>query len=334
METVKKILIIYGLLLHLSVAGADRWDDRIINLRGVWKFNIGDNMEWANPDYNDSHWEEIYVPSAWEEEGFHGYDGYAWYRVAFEIRGDVDYSALSLELGYIDDVDEVYINGELIGFTGGFPPRFYTAYQSFRKYPIPEEVLNKGGVNIIAVRVYDTVQGGGIIKGSVGIYESDNRAAKSQLLSGLWKINEGDDEEWKEPWYDDTDWNRIMVPSFLRSLKKSFRRRSSDIWYRKEFELNDNLKDEEELVLVLGRIDDFDKTYLNGKLIGFTKDNRPYGSSGSYREYRVYVLLNEYLNREGKNVLSVRVEDLGGEAGIYEGPIGIVPIDDYERFID
>ncbi len=334
METVKKILILYGILLSLQLAGADFWDHRVVNLRGVWKFNIGDDPDWARPDYDDSDWEDIYVPSAWEEEGFHGYDGYAWYRVGFEIRGDVDYSALSIELGYIDDVDEVYINGVLVGFTGGFPPRFYTAYKSFRKYNIPEEVINKGGVNIIAVRVYDTVHGGGIISGSVGIFERENRAEKSMQLGGLWKMREGDEDDWRDPSYDDSNWDPIMVPGYLRNLRGRYYRRSNFVWYRKEFELAEDLKDEEELAVVLGRIDDFDEVYLNGRLIGYTRDDRPLGRSNSWREYRIYVLLDEYLNRDGKNVLAVRVEDIGGNAGIYEGPIGIVPSDEYDRFID
>ena len=337
METVKRLFIIYGIFLNIGAAGADMWDDRIINLRGVWKFNIGDRMEWADPNYDDSNWEDIYVPSEWEDEGFHGYDGYAWYRVAFEITGDADYSSLYLSLGYIDDVDEVYINGQLIGFSGSFPPDFHTAYNSLRKYPIPEEVINKGGVNVIAVRIFDTVHQGGIVSGSVGIYESRNRASDAMAINGLWKVRNGDDDEWRYPDYNDDDWERIMAPSFLRKSTRHFYRdsfRKSITWYRKEFYLPDHLKDEEELVLVLGKIDDFDKTYLNGKLIGFTKDNRPLGSSGSYNEFRIYVLLNEYLNRDGRNVISVRVEDIGGDAGIYEGPLGIVPIDQYERFID
>ena len=333
MNTVKKILTIYGLLFSLSLAGADIWDDRIVNLRGRWKFTIGDNLDWAKPEYDDSNWEEIYVPSSWENEGFHGYDGYAWYRVGFKLSSDADLSSLSIELGYIDDVDEVYINGVLIGFTGGFPPDFYTAYTSYRKYPIPEEVLNKNGVNIIAVRIYDTVHEGGILKGDIGIYERRTRSANAMMLSGIWKIQEGDDMQWKNADFDDSNWQKIIVPGFWKSLKKKFAEEPKYAWYRKEFTLPESLKNEKELVLVLGRIDDFDKTYLNGQLIGFTNDGQPFGRSGSYGKLRVYVLLDSYLNKNAKNVISVRVEDMGGNAGIYEGPIGIVPMSEYRKFV-
>ncbi|MEM9327888.1 MAG: beta galactosidase jelly roll domain-containing protein [Bacteroidota bacterium] len=338
MKTVGIILLVYALFISFDVKGSDGdprlYSERLINLRGVWKFTIGDNMDWADPNYDDSSWEEIYVPSAWEDEGFNGYDGYAWYRVAFEFTRDVDLSSIFIELGYVDDVDEVYINGHLVGFSGGFPPDFYTAYSAHRKYPIPEHALNLRGPNVIAVRVFDTVMGGGIVKGRVGIYQERVRALRSMSLAGVWKISEGKSKDWLEADYDDEDWQKIMVPGFWQALKKHWRADRSWAVYRTEFVLPADLRDEEELVLVLGKIDDFDRTYLNGQLIGFTKDGRPYGSSGSYQQHRIYVLLDEFLNRDGPNVLAVEVEDMGGNAGIWEGPVGIVSLNQYEEFID
>lgn len=334
MKTVQKILTVYGIFLSFSLYGGDFRQERIVNLRGVWKFSIGDNLKWAQPDFDDSNWEKIYVPSTWEDEGFNGYDGYAWYRVNFELSSDVDLGSLSIELGYIDDVDEVYINGQLIGFTGGFPPDFYTAYNAFRKYPIPSDVINVNGINTIAVRVYDTILEGGIMRGNVGIYHNGRSRVKAMQLNGIWKIREGDREEWKETNVDDSNWVNIMVPSHWRSLKYMFDPRRGFAWYRKEFTLSPELRDVDDLVIVLGKIDDFDEAYLNGHLIGWTNDDRRYGSSNSYRETRIYDLPEEYLKRNGKNVIAVKVEDLGGNAGIYEGPIGICPADQYRRFID
>jgi hypothetical protein len=50
---------------------------------------------------------------------------------------------LYLVLGYVDDVDQTFINGHLIGVSGGFPNDYRTAYNAFRKYFIPKEYLNK-----------------------------------------------------------------------------------------------------------------------------------------------------------------------------------------------
>ena len=47
----------------------DSGSDHVIDLEGNWKFSIGDDSAWASPDYNDQDWEEIKVPSSWENEG-------------------------------------------------------------------------------------------------------------------------------------------------------------------------------------------------------------------------------------------------------------------------
>jgi sialate O-acetylesterase len=39
----------------------------IVNLEGRWKFSIGDNPEWKNPNYNDDDWDKIYVPQSWKQ---------------------------------------------------------------------------------------------------------------------------------------------------------------------------------------------------------------------------------------------------------------------------
>ena len=33
-------------------------------------------MDWSDKNYDDSGWDVIFAPSAWENEGFNGYDGY------------------------------------------------------------------------------------------------------------------------------------------------------------------------------------------------------------------------------------------------------------------
>ena len=52
--------------------------------------------------------------------------------------------ALYLVLGRIDDADEVYLNGKLIGKSGNFPPEYITAYNKVRRYNIPQGILKNG----------------------------------------------------------------------------------------------------------------------------------------------------------------------------------------------
>ncbi len=330
MRTIKLILFICLLINAFSVQGEPEQPERVVDLRGYWQFSIGDNLKWAEADFDDNEWTVMFVPAAWENEGFHGYDGYAWYRTTFDLKKDKN-QAYFIDLGYIDDVDQVFINGEMIGFTGSFPPNFKTAFDSKRRYFIPEEFLNEG-MNVIAVRVYDTVLEGGIIKGRPGIYVESNMPSQSYVLEGLWKFREGQRDRYRDKDYDDSDWELVKVPHFWAAYKHMKITRYGT--YRKEFELPDKLRNQKELVLILGKIDDFDRVYLNGKLIGFTNDGKPFGRSESYNEYRIYALLNSALNRNGKNILTVEVEDMGWNAGIYQGPIGIATSENYQRFIE
>lgn len=315
------------LITALQVQAQD-WD-QIYNLKGMWKFSIGDNQKWADPNYQDEDWESIYVPSTWEDEGFYGFDGYAWYRKTFDGSQLPRDNNIYLHLGYIDDVDQVFFNGELIGSSGNFPPKYSTAYNAFRKYLIPKDLINFSGINTIAVRVYDATQAGGIVDGRVGLYINRDALQFDIDLMGIWKFQIRDEEARKEVDYDDSEWTQIMVPAPWE--RQGYYRYDGMAWYRRTFYLPKELA-QEELYLILGKIDDYDHTYVNGYLIGSTKDYQHYGSSGSYSQLRSYYIPNEILKAGQDNVIAVRVEDIGGEGGIYEGPVGIIQQSKFTKF--
>jgi len=315
----KKLFTIALLLVTVATNAQDL--DRLLNLRGDWKFSIGDNTKWAEVNYDDSSWEEIYVPRRWESEGFNGYDGYAWYRTKFSGDELEKEGAHYLRLGYIDDVDEVFFNGVKIGFSGGFPPNYYTAWNAEREYRIPNELLNYNGDNVIAVRIYDKGGEGGIYSGEVGLLVADEAYNETYSLEGIWKISRRDRDEFANVEYDDTRWEDIVVPSNWKTIGMSDYRGFA--WYRKEFEIPRGGK-ETEFTLIGGYIDDFDEVFVNGIKIGETKDDGRMGRSRSFLELRVYDIPIGVL-KPGKNTIAIRVEDLGANEGIYEGPVTIIP---------
>ena len=334
----KRVILSFSILCLFGVTqGRDLW--KIIDLDGPWKFSIGDRQEWAAKNFDDQYWETIDVPGAWENQGFNGFNGYAWYRRSFDgkdLRGEEN---IYLNLGYIDDSDEVYVNGNLVGFSGGFPPDFHTAYTALRIYYIPNEFLNFEGKNTIAIRVFDVVHSGGIISGDIGLYTPRADKGTAYVLEGIWKFSDGDDPDWRLKDFDDSDWGDILVPGWWKNrgmgIKEFYDKlfaKSTYAWYRRKFELPERLKGKS-LILVLGKIDDFDEVYLNGKLIGVTNDGLPFGRSGSWQQTRVYPLPPEYLNEKGENVIAVRVTDVGDRAGIYQGPIGIVEQSSLGQFV-
>ena len=309
----------------------DKWK-KVMNLKGYWKFSIGDNKKWSDPKYVDSEWENIQVPSNWEDEGFNGYNGYAWYRKTFDgtdlENKRIDYV---LFLGNIDDVDEVYFNGHKIGYSGSFPPRYHTAYNAFRRYYLPREYINFNGKNLIAVRVYDSEVNGGITSGDIGVYINENDEALAVNLRGLWDFttekklykNE-DNEEFLETDKHlppaDGKWSKITVPGEWEH--QGYNNFDGTAWYRKQFVIPKDLEDED-LVLVLGKIDDYDHTYFNGKWIG---------STNWHDRQRIYTVPAELFNAGGTNTLLIYVKDTQQRGGIYSGPIGLMRQTEFTKY--
>ncbi len=318
----KKSAVIVVLMMLAVTSG---WC-QLVDLGGRWKFSIGDRMQWAKKDFNDSEWETIWAPSKWEEEGFNGYDGFAWYRKEFDGSKLPKNEKLYLNLGYIDDVDEVYFNGELIGFSGAMPPKFRTAYNAERNYLLPNYLINYTGMNTIAIRVFDVTHYGGIINGDLGIYPIESRSPMILDLQGLWYFalsrNGGSIK-------DKDDWERIMVP--IPWEKQGYRKYDGYAWYRTTFELPEG-QSKENLVLLLGKIDDFDEVYVNGELIGATNDHRRFGRSTSYDQPRAYDIPSHLIKTTGENSIEILVEDIGNIGGIYEGPVGITTKARYYRY--
>ncbi len=126
-----------------------------------WRFHPGDDPRYADPGYNDADWVTIRIGKPWERLGYKDLDGFAWYRVHFRWTGPKPCRPLALLLGTVDDADQTWLNGVLVGATGRFPPHPQTASNLRRVYPLSWSLVRQGD-NVIAVRVYDEGGRGGI----------------------------------------------------------------------------------------------------------------------------------------------------------------------------
>ena len=135
---------------------------------------------WADPALDESGWQPITVPALWEQQGYDGLDGIAWYRVAFELSADDAARGVRLGLGPIDDADITWVNGVEIGRTNN--------YSLPRVYDVPARALHAGR-NVIAVRVEDTGGGGGIWGDSAGVFLDVGGTRRS--LGAGWKFRVG-----------------------------------------------------------------------------------------------------------------------------------------------
>lgn len=304
--------------------------EEIVNLEGNWKFSIGDNPEWKNPNYNDHDWDKVYVPRSWEANGYRDYNGFAWYRTEFELSEHISEEAVYLSLGYIDDADEVYINGHFIGGCGNMPPEVSTAYNIQRRYEIPLAFLNFDASNYIAVRVYDYYNEGGIVSGSVGLYQIAKDPLLEVDLTGFWFFETEEEMDLRNQKKEKHIARKIFVPGFWEN--QGYRDYDGKATYSTQFKLPENIINQE-LYLVLGLIDDIDHVYLNGQKIGSVNTlKRAENTDLSYHKiFRGYPIPNELLKMDGDNHISIIVYDKGGDGGIYAGPIGITSKENYQK---
>ena len=141
----------------------------------------GGRAVWADPALDESGWQPIAVPARWEEAGWEGMDGVAWYRTAFELSAAEAQAGISLGLGTIDDSDVAWVNGREVG-------RTERAWNRPRVYEAPAAAL-VAGRNVVAVRVEDTGGGGGIWGDPALLYVET--AGGRRPLAGSWRFRPG-----------------------------------------------------------------------------------------------------------------------------------------------
>ena len=347
MKLTNTIIILIQFILVLSIIGCvenqnppppqhkSEKEKMILDLSGQWKFSIGDDMKWKEKTFNDNSWEKVNVPSSWENQGFQGYDGYAWYRTSFKLTPNVAAKDLYLVLGYVDDVDQTFINGNLIGISGGFPDNYQTAYNAFRKYYIPKEYLNKDGENVIAVRVYDAELDGGIMSDEIGLYTYEDGFEPDINLYGIWDFKTGDDSSFLKNNRNDSSSVKLMVPAHWDI--QGYNDYDGFAWYKKTFFLPKDFASES-MILLMGKIDDIDQTFVNSILVGstgrwnFEKIPTEFNNNDEYQTNRVYSVPQKLLKFGETNTISVRVYDGFQLGGIYEGPVGLITQNNYKKY--
>ena len=117
-----------------------------------WRFVLADDSAALNPDYNDSRWRPLVLPHDWSVESAPsqalasctGYlpGGIGWYRKHFTVNDDAARHYIYFEGVY--NRSDVYVNGHHLGHR----PNGYVSFM----YDLTP-YLNKGGDNVIAVRV-------------------------------------------------------------------------------------------------------------------------------------------------------------------------------------
>lgn len=131
-KMIKKILLVHFLLIFVisfNSAFAGSNDTLYLSLSNLedlakacttgsfWHFQPGDNMEWADPDYDDSDWSlsKTYVAyNDFQENDIHRL---GWYRLHLKVDSSLWNQNIGIKYAIIGAF-EIYLNGNLI-FTKG-----------------------------------------------------------------------------------------------------------------------------------------------------------------------------------------------------------------------
>lgn len=143
------------------------------------KFHVGDDMSWAGTGVSESDWRDISNTTTWTSQGIKCEFGFGWYRYHVTIpKTMLEKSNLKevveFNMGKIDDADEVYLNGKLIGKTGSFPSDaegYHGKWDAVRIYSVKasSSLIKWDADNVLAVRVYNGGDPGGMFAGPVRV---------------------------------------------------------------------------------------------------------------------------------------------------------------------
>ena len=173
------------------------------------------------------------------------------------------------------------------------------------------DILKQGGLEIIR-------------KNAIKLSEESRLKNENFLKEKSYSIPENiedwysldlDDIHISDPNYNDSSWSEFIFDNQKNkyfTYESIFNRENLEgdgvLWIRKKFDIDD--LNEDYKFISEGGIDDFDYTYLNGKLIGSEL------SCCSDRNYEIPI----GLLRKSNNVLAIRIIDTGGESG-FRGPL-------------
>ena len=134
--------------------------------RMVWRFkpdprDEGVQSGWAaNP--LDASWKEIRIGAHWEGQGYPALDGWAWYRLELKVPDEWQNLPIYLNFEGVDDMYELYVDGQLAARRGDRATRKDTFSEKF-SHDLSSR-LKPGHVHQIAVRVCDWQGAGGIFR--------------------------------------------------------------------------------------------------------------------------------------------------------------------------
>jgi len=170
-------LFFWSLVSQSTLGDATKSDQmlsgsEVSSITRVWKFQKGDNLKWAEPDFDDSSWSTTLVPRVWPNGGFPDEGQFGWYRLKLKFTPGA-HQGLGLRFAAVRNAYEIFAGGKLLGGVGELPPIASINYDKIKVYAIPLDAIDLDDTLHLAVRVWGgsdlavKKSGGGIYIGEI-----------------------------------------------------------------------------------------------------------------------------------------------------------------------
>ncbi len=162
-------------------------------------------------------------------------------------------------------------------------------------------------------------------------------AQDSVSLESGWKFVKGDNPAYADPSFDDSGWSPILVDRIWEAQGND--PYDGYAWYRLRVVIPSKIRDDARLKdglrISLGKINNFDLSFLNGRVFGrngkVVAADTPLDDSFTKEDMMLYDLPRAYVLPfndprilwDKENVIAVRVFDEGGQGGMFSGEHGL-----------
>ena len=140
-------------------------------------------------------------------------------------------------------------------------------------------------------------------------------------LEGMWRFapepGRADAARLAAPEWDDAGWEKTPVPSRAGAGDRRLKNRVGAFWYRTSFTPPVSWRGRD-LAIVIGAVDDFDTTYVNGQQVGATQVDTP----RHWETPRRYVVPAGLVRVGQANTLAIRAHNAAFSGGI-AGPVRV-----------
>jgi len=144
--TSKKVCtLIFFNFIFLSIFSNTK---QLKKIDSVWKYHLGDNMEYAALDYDDSSWQTL------DKTFVHTDDShFVWLRTNVHVDSNVKNGDLWLLMDKFNGAADFYINGIFAGSRGNLPPSTRVRIEEYNSINVPLNLDVHEAVEI-AIRIY------------------------------------------------------------------------------------------------------------------------------------------------------------------------------------